>query len=525
MDENFKPDIMKKLVGTLLPLFLIFAAPAFSQDNEAILRKTEEYAKKVQKQWQIPGMAISVVKDGKMIYSNGFGVKELGKEEKIDANTLFQIGSVSKSFTAAVMASLVEEGKVKWEDTVKNILPDFRMFDKWVESNLQVKDIMTHRTGLQGQLGTYIPNMGYEREDIYNMLPLLKPKYSLRGSYEYNNITFIIASKIIEKLTGKSWEDNVRERIFEPLGMTSSMVTGDEFAAAKNGATPHEFNYKRGRMLSDTTWVDSVAVNPLHGEEQALHWLTVVGPAGSVSSTVNDMSKYLLFHLNKGMYNGKQVIAKEQMEYLRRGQTITSQDSSRITLYGHCWFVEQNNRYRVIFHTGTTWGFTALCAFVPEYDLGIMILVNSEAPAFPRYAIMRRMIDLYKGYPDKDYNTQFYNEWLSSSRKSSLTSLKKERETEKLPAPDIKLLPGTYDKGVLFGKAVVSVQNGDLFIQVGPKGWKSKMSHKNGNEYTLRMGGNEFKVTFDIDKKSGKCNGLDINFGYTENFGNWTKSK
>ncbi|MDO9680571.1 MAG: serine hydrolase domain-containing protein, partial [Bacteroidales bacterium] len=113
---------MKKLIGTLLPLFLIIAAPVFSQDNEAIIRKTEEYAKKVQDQWQIPGMAISVVKDGKMIYSNGFGVKELGKDEKIDANTLFQIGSVSKSFTAAVMASLVEEGKVKWEDTVKNIL-------------------------------------------------------------------------------------------------------------------------------------------------------------------------------------------------------------------------------------------------------------------------------------------------------------------------------------------------------------------------------------------------------------------
>lgn len=525
MDENFKPDIMKKLIGTLLPLFLIFAAPVFSQDNEAIIRKTEEYAKKVQDQWQIPGMAISVVKDGKMIYSNGFGVKELGKGEKIDGNTLFQIGSVSKSFTAAVMASLVEEGKVKWEDTVKNILPDFKMYDKWVESNLQVKDIMTHRTGLQGQLGTYIPNMGYEMDDIYNMLPLLKPKYSLRGSYEYNNITFIIALKIIEKLTEKSWEDNVRERIFAPLGMTSSRVTGEEFAAAENVATPHEFVYKKGKMLSDTTWIDSVAVNPLYGDEQALHWLTVIGPAGSISSTANDMSKYMLFHLNKGLFDGKQVIAKEQMEYLRRGQTITSQDSSRITLYGNCWFVEQNSRYRVIFHTGTTWGFTTLCAYVPEYDLGITILVNSEAPAFPRYAIMRRMIDLFKGFPDKDYNSQFYAEWLASSKKSQLTSMKKEAEKEKLPAPDSKLLPGTYDKGALFGKAYVTIENGDLYIKIGPKGWKSKLSHNNGSEYAFRMGGNEFKVTFEIDKKIGKCTGLDINFGYTENFGAWTKLK
>ncbi len=541
----------------MLLLFLIPAASLLAQDNDVIVKKTVDYAKEVQNLWQIPGMAIAIVKDGQMIYSGGLGSKTKcldcadgcgsgcgnGCEKSgscankhVDANTLFQIGSVSKSFTAAVMASLVDEGKVKWDDTVKNILSDFKMYDKWVESNLQVKDIMTHHSGLQGQLGTYIPNMGYGREDIWNMLPLLKPKYSLRGSYEYNNITFIIASRIIEKLTGKSWEDNVRERIFAPLGMTSSRVTGDEFTAALNVATPHEFTYKKGRMVNDTTWMDSVAVNPLYGSEQALHWLTVIGPAGSVSSTVNDMAKYLLFHLNKGMAGGKQVISREQADYLRKGHTITSQDSSRVTLYGHCWFVEQNSRYRVIFHTGTTWGFTALCAFVPEHDLGIVILVNAEAPAYPRYAIMRRMIDLYKGYPDKDYNKIFYEEWLASARKGMRESDKKLADEVKAAAPDLKLLTGTYDKGALFGKAVVTLEAGEqavaggqpvaseqLFITVGPMGWKSKLTHKNGNEFTFRMDGNEFKVKFVKDEKSAKYTALDIDFGYTENFGNWNR--
>ena len=542
---------MRRITALLMLLFFIQAATLSGQDNDVIVKKTVDYAKEVQKLWQIPGMAISIVKDGKMIWSGGLGVKEKCAEcgeKQVDANTLFQIGSVSKSFTAAVMASLVDEGRVKWEDTVKNILPDFKMYDKWVESNLQVKDIMTHHSGLQGQLGTYIPNMGYGREDIWNMLPLLKPKYSLRGSYEYNNITFIIASKIIEKLTGKSWEDNVRERIFKPLGMSSSRVIGDEFKAAQNVANPHEFVYKKGRALSDTTWVDSVAVNPLYGDEQALHWLTVVGPAGSISSTANDMAKYTLFHLNKGLANEKQVISKEQANYLRKGHTITSQDSSRITLYGHCWFIEQNSRYRVIFHTGTTWGFTTLCAYFPEMDLGITILVNSEAPAFPRYAIMRRMIDLYKGFPDKDYNKLFYEEWLASARKGMRTADKKAAEEAKEASPDIKLLTGTYDKGALFGKAVVTLEKSsgsdagnaakaqqgsksvvdlnaaeNLYITVGPKGWKSKLTHKNGNEFTFRMDGNEFKVKFVKDSKSGKFNGLDIDFGYTENFGVWKR--
>ena len=506
---------MKRFFGTILPLFLIIAAPLLAQDNEAIARRTEEYLLEVKKQWQIPGMAMAIVKDGEVVYSNGFGVKEMGGDRKVDSKTVFQIGSVSKSFTAAVLASLVDEGLVKWDDTVKNILPDFGMYDKWVEANLQVKDVMTHRSGLQGQLGTYIPNMGYSRDDIYQMLPLLKPKYSLRGSYEYNNVTFIIAAKIIEKLTGKSWDDNVRERVFAPLGMTSSYVTGEEFAGLSNVAVPHRFSFSN----------DSVSVAPLYGAEQALHWLTVIGPAGSISSNVEDMAKYLIFHLKKGAVGEEQVISREQVSYLHRGHTITSQDSSRITLYGHCWFIEQNNRYRVVFHTGTTWGFTALAGFVPEQDLGFVILVNSEAPAFPRYAIMRRLIDLYMGFPDKDYNTQYYGEWLASAQKRAADAKEKEAETEKLPAPELKRLTGKYYKDALFGGAEVTLEKGELFIKAGPKNWKSPLKHRNGNEFGFRMDGNEFKVTFIFDADNKKCTGIDINFGYTENFGVWDKIK
>jgi CubicO group peptidase (beta-lactamase class C family) len=542
---------MKKLFGLLFIVFAMISLPLVAQDNqdnEAVIARTVDYLKEVKQQWQIPGIAFAVVKDGEMIYSDGFGVKEQGKDDPVDANTLFQIGSVSKSFTAAVMASLVAEDRLSWEDTVKNILPDFRMYDRWVEENLQVKDIMTHHSGLQGQLGTYIPNMGYEREDIWNMLPLLKPKYSLRGSYEYNNITFIIASRIIEKLTGKSWEENVRERVFEPVGMKSSYVTGEEFAAAANVATPHSFGYRKGAALTDSTWKDSVAVEPLHGEEQALHWLSVIGPAGSISSTAEDMAKYLLFHLNKGKVNGKQVIESKQMEYLRKGHTITSQDSARVTMYGHCWFVEQNSRYRLYFHTGTTWGFTTLAAFMPEQDLGFVILVNSEAPAYPRYAIMRRLIDLYKGFPDKDYSKDYYESWLENSRESVAEREEKRAEREEKTAPDYSLVVGEYYKDKLFGGAVVEQEGEDLYITIGPKDWKSILKHVNGNIFSFRMDGHSFDVEFvfaeakdvgngsddgpvagnvagetDPDKGNLKCIGLDVDFNYTENFGLWPK--
>ncbi|MDZ4059082.1 MAG: hypothetical protein U1D64_03460, partial [Bacteroidales bacterium] len=149
--------------------------------------------------------------------------------------------------------------------------------------------------------------------------------------------------------------------------------------------------------------------------------------------------------------------------------------------------------------------------------------------AFPRYAIMRRMIDLYKGFPDKDYNKMFYEEWLVSAQKGVRTSEKKEADIQSSPAPLSTKLTGIYDRGELFGKAVVTLEDvkgskPELFLTVGPKGWKSKLTHKNGGEYRFRMGGNEFKVTFIIDKDSGECTGLDMNFGYTENFGVWKKS-
>lgn len=514
---------MKNLSLIVVALFLC-VAKVQAQDNNQIIAKTVDYIKEIQEKWKIPGLSFALVKDGEMIYSGAFGVKELGKSEPVDTKTLFQIGSISKSFTATVIASLVGEGKLKWEDSVKNILPDFEMYDKWVEQNLQVRDIMTHHTGLQGQLGTYIPNMGYGRDDIYKMFARLKPTYGFRGAYEYNNITFIIASKIIEIITGKSWEENVKERIFAPLGMDSSILLGEEFDAAKNVVTPHSFEYAKGRPLSDSTWRDSIVVKPMIGEERALHWLSVIGPAGSISSNVEDMSKYLIFHLNKGFINGKQVVTKEQMEYVRKGHTITSQDSARINLYGHCWFVEQNSRYRLYFHTGTTWGSTAIAAFVPEHNLGLVILVNSEAPAYPRYAVMRRVIDLYKGFPDKDYSSLFFDEWIASSVKAQKTKDKKQADRVIEPAPDFNKLVGLYYKDELLGSAKVELEGGKLWITVGPKGWKRELSHINGNAFSFTMDGHTFGLEFKFQGKSQpKPIGLDINFGYTENFGLWSK--
>ncbi|MCL2502962.1 MAG: beta-lactamase family protein, partial [Bacteroidales bacterium] len=235
---------MKNIRIFIFSLFTIFSLSLAAQtvNQDEILKNIEAYTQQVVREWQIPGMALSIVKDDQIIYAKGFGEKELGKGQPVDEHTAFQIGSVSKSFTAMLMAMLVDEEKVDWDDPVKKHLPDFEMHDPWVSDNLLVKDIMIHRTGIPGQSGTYIPCLGYDQDDIYNMFKLIKPSTSLRTSYDYNNITFIIASKIIEKYMGKSWEECVKERIFIPLGMTKSSLNEQGFTSSANVTVPHDLS-------------------------------------------------------------------------------------------------------------------------------------------------------------------------------------------------------------------------------------------------------------------------------------------
>ena len=511
-----KLSAMKRLIILLVALMWLLPG-SFAQNilSKEDISNIESYIEQIRADWQIPGMAVSILKDGDLILCKGYGVKNLDNpQDSVDIHTLFQIGSVSKSFTAYLLATLVEEGLLNWEDTVKNILPDFEMYDPWVTEHLQVKDLTSHRTGIGGQVGTYIPNLGYDRDDVYAMMGLLKPAYTFRGEYQYNNITFIPAAMIIEKVTGKSWEDNIRERIFEPLGMTESTFNGEGFAEAENVALPYEFLSREGKMV----------INPLHGEEQALWWLTVIGPAGSICCSTTDLIKWAQFQLNDGKADGKELISKKNMDYLHKGVTITSQSASKTTLYGHCWFIEQSNKGRLFFHTGTTWGMTTLCAFVPELNLALTVQVNSEAPSDPRYAIMRRLIDLCLDLENYDYNAEYLEKWYTNAAKEVEEKAKADAEKVNTPAPESKLLVGKYTKDPLFGDSWITLEKGKLYIKIGKQGWKHEMTHVNGNTYKFRSDGTAFEIKFKFEEGRKKAASFEVDFKQGEEFGPWTRS-
>ncbi len=488
----------KKLVCLQLSLLFIlgFMLPSFAQNDAKITKEVEKYAQQVMTDWGIPGMGLGILKDGKVIYLKGLGIKAVEGKDAVDENTAFQIASISKSFTAAVISMLVDEGKLKWDDPVSKHLPDFKLYDKWATDNLQVRDIMTHRTGLPEQSGTYISKLGYTRKDLYHILQLIEPVSSPRTTYAYNNSTFVIAEQLIERLTGKTWEENIQERIFNPLGMNSSTYNGDGYLAAKNVAQPHGMSYKDGKITS----------YQVTGEDRAIEWLTGLGPAGSIVSTANDMLKWVDFHLHNKMVNGKPLISKQNFDFLHYGQTIIRQDSTRTSIYGQCWFMEQNNRYRMIFHTGTARGFTALCAMVPELDLGAIILVNSSAPSEARYAIMRRLVDLYRNDGVMtDYNKEALDEYKKDREKP-----RSERETPVvIPALALNEYVGTYTNTPILGDVEIKLADGKLNITIGTKRITKPMMHVSGNRFRFSNDGSSFDVTFS-DDYNGKITGLAV---------------
>ena len=490
---------------------LLFAGGGLRAADTGAAADIDSYARKIRSDWNVPGFGLTVYKGDSLILSKGYGVREKGLATPLDPTTLLHIGSVSKSFTAALMAMLVDEGVVSWDDRVKDHLPWFHMADSAVAENLLVRDIMSHRIGLNSQAGTYFPNLGYDRDDVLEMLCRVTPRYEFRDGIHYNNMAFIIAEKIIEAHTGKSWEENLQERIFAPLGMTSGTSGEEGFLAAQNRAAQHYFH--RGK--------ESGVTGVLKGEGRALHWLTVIGPAGGICTNTEDLAKWALFHLRKGQWEGRQIISEEQIDFLHRGQGVSTQNEEKITLYGHCWYIEQNDDYRVYYHTGTTWGHTALCVFVPELDLAFAMLFNAETPGGCRFSLMRRIIDIFRGAPYTDYSTTEKRNWLKggggSSNKSGWTIAL--RNTAVAPSA----LVGKYTKDEVFGDASVSLKEGKPYLKMGKKGWSHRLVHVKGNRYTVSSGGHTYPVIFEIGK-NGRATAFEINWGCGESLGPWKRA-
>lgn len=489
--------MMKHTRFTAFLLFLLLGVVSLQAQHAPAhqVREIKNIATRVQKMWNVPAMAVTVVKDGETIFAQGMG--KLRAEENAplaDAYTLFVNASTSKAFTAALLGIVVDMGYVKWTDRVTDHLSDFQLYDPWVTENYLVQDIMNHKTGFLPQALDVIPALGYGRDDLYHMFRLVRPSSSFRTTYSYCNALYTIAARIVEKYTGLTWEKALEEYIFKPLEMDHTTTGKDHYFTAEN------FAY--GYRLSKTS--QGLMLTPRDDRDDSYAWLQAVSPAAFVMSNANDMGQWMKMWLANGKYKDKQILSEETVKYLFSPQTICSWDNERVVLYAQGWRIEQGVQGKLINHTGLAGGYTAWVVLVPELNLGVSVLMNQGSTTSPQTAIIRQIIDLYRDVKS-DWISKIYDEYMRPPAE------RKPKEEEEYVEPlDNEIYTGTYFKN-LFGEVSVYEDEGSLCLKINDI--DTKLEHKTGNTFHFRARDEAFDITFVVNTKPGWADSFTIDFG------------
>jgi CubicO group peptidase (beta-lactamase class C family) len=314
------------------------------------------------KTWKAPGLAIAVVQNGQVVYSRGFGLRDVKRNLPVTTKTLFAIGSISKSFTALSMGILNDEGKLDWDTPVRHYLPDFEMYDAVAGERMTPRDLITHRVGMAGHDLVWYSS-DFSREDLVHRLRFLQSNHDFRSGYHYNNLLVTTAGYLVGKISGESWEDFVRQHVFEPLGMGSSNFSVFDSQKSSDFSLPYREDEKTGTV-----------------SEIPFHSLSAIGPAGSINSNIEDMARYAIFQLGQGKVGDRQLISKANLA-LNHTPQVPMPDPARPQeigprSYGMGWVISSYRGHALWWHNGGIDGFYALLSLLPDDHFGVVILTN-----------------------------------------------------------------------------------------------------------------------------------------------------
>ena len=449
----------------LITLFCLISQ-LYAQSPEDKVAAFDRYVDQACKQWKVPGLAISVVKDGQLIFSKGYGVRQLQIGAAVDDQTLFCIGSTTKAITAAAMGMLADEGKVDWDDPVCEHLPDFQLYDPYVTRNIRIRDLFTHNAGLGNADFLWAFNDLTADEVLYQMR-FSKPAYPFRGGYTYQNIMYLAAGKIIEKLSGTSWEHFVRKRIFQPLGMDRTVPLLKDALQQSNISVPHHYVGDKIVPIEDVS-------------------ADVIAPAGAIWSSVSDMSKWMRFMLDSARVNGHPLLRPETYAELLRPQVIVPRESfypttsltkPHWTTYALAWFQHDYNGRFVSFHTGSLPGTIAIIGLIPDENIGVYVLGNLDH-AEVRHALMYRAFDTF-GDSDsgRDWSTEMHQlyQGIRDANKANLDRLLSQKIKGTNPSLPTEAYAGTY-YDQYYGTMVVEQLDGRLVLKSSSKS-QSTLTH------------------------------------------------
>lgn len=398
--------------------------------NNFIQDSLNTYIQREMKRWNLPGMAIAIVKDGKVIFMKGYGYSNMVKKTPVDENTIFQIASCTKAFTGTSLALLEHYGKLNLDDKVVNYLPYFKMNEDWLTNQITIRDILSHRIGFSTFQSDFVNfNSTKSKKALIENMHNFTPKYGLREKYGYCNLGFLAAGEIIPSVCDTSWDDYLKYHYFMPLEMKNTSSLQKDFFEAANSSKAYS--------MVDTLLVE---IEPMK--------LDNLGPAASISSSVNDMSKWLLMQLANGKYNNKQVIPANVIKNTRVSNTLVGDgqgNGNNFETYGLGWFLKDEGGKKVVLHSGGVNGFLSNTVLIPEANMGFVILTNSDAQ-YLFEALTKVLIHDVTKQNFFDYSKQYHAYFTSNtiSKQKKINDLRKKVTTYHSTPRDYKKLEGTY---------------------------------------------------------------------------------
>jgi CubicO group peptidase (beta-lactamase class C family) len=470
--------IMTRVLAPMAALF-ISAAPLLAQaadrDVKAILPEFEKTVTAGMRQTGVPGVAIVIVHRDEVVYLKGFGVRKIGADARVDADTLFQLASVSKPIATTALAALVGEGRLSWDDPVIKHFPQFQMSDPWVTREVTLRDFLCHRSGLPAFAGDLLEDLGYERRDILARLRFITPATSFRSGYAYTNFGFTAAAEAGARAAGKEWEDLVADKVYRPLGMKSTSSRFADFARAENRAVLH---VREGERM--------VAKYVRQPDAQS--------PAGGVSTSARDLAQWMRLQLADGKFEGKQLIPAAALGETHRPHMVTGFNPAtfgKAGFYALGWGVTYDDDGLVYLkHSGAfSLGVRTEVALLPKENLGIAVLANAFPTGLPE-GLSASFFDLYlHGKLGKDH--------VSFTEKMFLEAMKQmegpHRDYSKRPARPSPALPAARYAGQyrndLFGTVEVVANGDNLRVVVGPKKTTFTLKHWDRDVFTYEPAG------------------------------------
>lgn len=450
---------MRKSITLLLALTTITCI-AQKKSEDKIFAGLDTAFARVLKTWHAAGFAVAVVEKNKVIYTNGYGYRDYENKVPVTPNTLFAIGSCTKAFTASLLGMLRQDGKVDYNKPVRNYLPELKFFNNEMNDKITLRDMMCHRTGLPRHDYSWYLFTTQSRDSLIQRIQYMEPSDGIREKWQYNNFMFLAQGVVVEKLTGKKWEDNVREKIFTPLGMNSSVTSIEDLMKSNDAAIGYEV--KKDSIIKKMDY----------------YHINAMGPAGSINSCVNDMAKWVITWINGGKFEGKEIIPAEHVnEAMSSQMVITSALPTKekpelyFANYGFGWFLSSYRGHYRVEHGGNIDGFSASTCFFPSDSIGIIVLSNQNNSTVP--SIIRNLIaDKILKLKYFDWNTDLKNS-VDKAKKENDAAEKAKVETNKpvtKTTHDLKDYEGLYNNNA-YGTFEVQMQRDSLFAFLGTHTW------------------------------------------------------